>query len=91
MRAKRLAELGKELLSIAVEFLAPAYITEYAAFYDNGHGQLQPMLPASRVIVEEDGEPEGVELLRSVSWLGKSWRVREAGSMMTWQEYQQLD
>lgn len=91
MKRKELIELGKALLSIVVEFLMPRHVTEYVAFYDNGGGKLVPMLPAKRVIIEEDGEPEGVELLRSLSWLGKSWQVREAGSMMTWQEYQRLE
>lgn len=88
--------LGKLLLclvSIAKEFLIPSYITEYAALYDNGNGKLVPMLSAKRVIVEEDGEPEAVASMTSLSWLGRSWQVREVtpGATMTWQEYQRLE
>ncbi|MDX5979608.1 hypothetical protein [Vreelandella alkaliphila] len=90
MQVNLLAKLALKLLNIVREALIPSYTTEYVAFYDNGDGVLVPTLPARRVVVEEDGEPEGVELLRSLSWLGKSWQVREAGSMMSWQEYQRL-
>ncbi|MGP9633723.1 hypothetical protein ACT3R7_11720 [Halomonas sp. AOP43-A1-21] len=90
MKIKGLVEQGKALLGVVVEFLAPRYITEYVAFYDDGEFQLVPGLPAKRVIVEKDGEPDGVMQLRSLSWLGTGRNVTAVGKMISWQEYQQL-
>lgn len=85
---KRNALMGA--LKVLARVLVPQFVTEHVALYCDHEDCLAPAFPVEQYRPNEDGTPDAVIRMRSLSWLGVAWLPHTVGEAMDWSEYQAL-